>query len=289
MKLFASLICAVSVSAALHAQTGSFAVCERCRFADGLALVENTPLAKGIEGRTVKTIMGPKNVPLTGGTRLMYAYPQTEPFANVKVEQIPARDYTQAKQDLIANFEQILTADDTSTRNYALKPRLNGLEIYGLDKKKLEGGTLGIYLFFADRTHTATTIYLLNGDAGARKFSTLEEYAALRDGFVGALTACVAGHGTAPPAKVATAKHGQPPPTLPRAPEAPVAALPDAPAPQGAAAQAAEASAPAASQSTDSYVPPEAAPLVHPRDAANKKTPARRAVKKSSTAAKKPQ
>ncbi len=194
MRLAVSLSLAAALSITVQAQTSTrFAVYTHCKFSDDLALVETTPLAKGIEGRTVKTIMGSKRVPLAGGVRLMYAYPNTEPLANVKVEQIPADDYEQAKQDLIANFEQILTADDSSSRNYALKPQMNALEIYGLDRKKLEGGVLGIYLFFVDRTHTATTIYFLNQDPGVRKFDTLDEYATLRDRFLATYTGCAAG------------------------------------------------------------------------------------------------
>lgn len=225
--------------AALRAQAPDrFAAYDHCRFSDDLALAEATPLAEGIEGRTVKTIMGNRNVPLAGGTRLMYAYPHTDFFANVKVEQIPARDYTQAKQDLIANFEQILTADDSSTRNYALKPRLNGLEIFGLDRRKLEGGVLGIYLFFVDRTHTATTIYFLNQDPAERKFDNLDSYAALRDGFLDTFTGCAAGHAHSTTSTVMEGQSklaSEAAPSQTPAPEP--AALPDAPLPNGVPAE----------------------------------------------------
>jgi hypothetical protein len=278
--LFASFACATS---ALRAQLPArFAPYEHCTIANGPTLIEDTPLAQGVEGRTVKTVMGAKNVPLAGGTRLLYAWPGTEPFANVKVEAIPADGYRQARLDLTDNFQQILTADDSSERNYALKPRLNGLEIYGLDRKKLEGGVLGIYIFFNERSHIITTVYFLNQEPNLRKFQSLQEYAALRDAFLESFTACASGR----PLRVAAgapALPAAPAPNLPSVPApatsnlaaptlgtgkppAPVATLPDLPnAP--AAAPAAVTSAPAAAASaeiqpspTKAVVPPVPTP-----------------------------
>ena len=74
---------------------------------------------------------------------------------------------------------------------YVLRPRLNGFEIYGLDRVRLEGSTLGIYLLFDNRTQIATTIYFVNADPDKRKFSTLEAYAQLRDRFLDAYTTCI--------------------------------------------------------------------------------------------------
>lgn len=299
-----SLLLVGSLCAAASAQTVTrFTAYSECRFGDDLALAENTPLARGIEGRTVTTIMGTRHVPLAAGVRLMYAYPGTEPLANVKVEQIPADGYPQAKQDLIANFQQILTGDDSSTRNYALKPRLNGLEIYGLDRNKLEGGVLGIYLFFVDRTHTAATVYFLNQDPALRKFGSLKEYAALRDSFLETYTACAAGHAqhaaetakTGPPEEQPAAAQAVGTPQSAAAAENPAAAestttgpnapaaLPDAPLPQGAVAQDAAAATPAHASETAA---------AKPKAAARKKPAARAkavpAKKKKAVAAKKP-
>ena len=267
MKLAASLLLglALTTAPALHAQAfGRFAAYEHCRFHDGLTLVEDQPLAKGIEGRTVKTIMGTKHIPLSSGTRLLYAYPDTQPFASVKVEQIPTADYKQAKQDLIANFEQILTGNDPVTRNYTLKPRLNGTDVYGLDRTRLEGAVVGIYLFFVDRTHTVTTIDFLNQDPTLRRFSSLEDYAPLRDSFVTTYTHCATGGAsattsntevrlppTAPTAEIPAATVAAPPTVEHPASSSPATAaepLPDAPLPNGAAAAEAAPIAPAVAQ-----------------------------------------
>jgi hypothetical protein len=160
-----------------------------CSLADGLSVVETAPLSPGITSRTVKTILGSEEVPLIAGQRVMFAYPGEDFYANVKVELLPEQGYNQAKKALITNFEYILASGDNS-RNYALKPHMNGFEIQGLDRGKREGGVLGIYLLFDDPTRTVVTIYMLNQEP-PRRFKTMEEYARLRDSFLTGYTACI--------------------------------------------------------------------------------------------------
>jgi len=126
---------------------------------------------------------------MTDGRRIMFAYPNEDVYANVKVEILPAEGYAESKDALIGDFEHILASDNTS-RNYALKPRLNGFEIQGLDRSKREGGVLGIYLFFDDPTRTVTTIYFLNQEP-PKRFKTMQEYAVLRDRFLNEYTSCI--------------------------------------------------------------------------------------------------
>ena len=75
--------------------------------------------------------------------------------------------------------------------NTTLKSPQNGFEVHGLDREKLEGGVLGVYLLFDNAPRVVTTIYFLNQEPQTRKFQTMEEYRALRDRFLGAYTACV--------------------------------------------------------------------------------------------------
>jgi len=121
----------------------------------------------------------------------MFGYPNTDFFANVKVERLPAGKYGPEKQVLIDAFDKTLADSPDAARNYSLSRSLNGFEIYGLDRGKLEGGVLAIYLFFDDTSNIATTIYLLNQDPVARKFKTIEEFHSLRDGFLKAYTQCI--------------------------------------------------------------------------------------------------
>jgi len=118
----------------------------------------------------------------------MFAYPGTDFYANVKAELLPAANYSQLKQYLLDNFQYLAHGN---TVNTGLHSPLNGLEIHGLDREKLEGGVLGIYLLFDDSTHVVTTIYLLNQEPQARKFQTIEEYRMLRDRFLVTYAGCI--------------------------------------------------------------------------------------------------
>lgn len=190
----ALVLCLLAAPAAAIAQVApALRPYTTCKFDDGLAVSSLSPLPPGVAGRTVDTLTGKAQVPLLHGERVMLSYPDTDFFANIKVEQLPPDAFEQGKKDLIANFDHILVSGDDSARNmsFALKPMLNGFEVHGLDRLKLEGSTLGIYLLIDDRTHIATTVYFLNQGPLTRKFSTLDEYANLRDHFLNAYTSCV--------------------------------------------------------------------------------------------------
>jgi hypothetical protein len=167
----------------------AFASYTGCTLHDGPAIVETAPLAPGITARTVMTLKGPYTVPMLEGRRLMFAYPDEDFYANVKVEILPKDGYADSKKALTGEFEKILAADDNS-RNYKLKPQLNGFDIQGLDRSKREGGVLGIYLLFDDPTRTVMTIYFLNQEP-PKRFRTMEEYGAVRDHFLAEYTTCI--------------------------------------------------------------------------------------------------
>lgn len=161
-----------------------------CRFDDGLQTLEVLPLPPTVVGRTVETMHGSAKIGLLRGERVYFGYTGTDPFAKVVVEQLPAGSYDTEKADLISNFEQMLASDD-GTRNYALKPTLNGFAIVGLDRSKFEGGAVGVYLLIDDRSGVVSTVYFLDADAARRKFATMAEYTAMRDHFLQTYTACV--------------------------------------------------------------------------------------------------
>jgi len=123
----------------------------------------------------------------------MFAYPGKEFYANVKVEILPEKDYAKTREILIDNFDHILASGGGTTRNYGLKAMLNGLDARGLDREKLEGGVLGIYLLLDDTSRILTTIYFLNQEPEGRSFQTMEEYRVARDRFLDTYSACASG------------------------------------------------------------------------------------------------
>jgi hypothetical protein len=197
--LLGTLVIPISAAAQVNLTLRSYT---DCKFGDGLAITNKSPLPPGAQGRTVETIAGPRQVALLHGEDIMFSYPDSDFFAKVKVEQLPPDSFERGKKYLIANFDHVLAGGDDGARNmaYALKPNLNGFEIYGLDRNKLEGNTLGIYLLIDNRTHIVTTAYFLNQEPSIRRFSTLAGYATLRDNFLDAYTSCVhAPHAVAAP------------------------------------------------------------------------------------------
>jgi len=175
--------------AQVESANSPFAPYTGCSFPDGLSVVETAPLAPGVTSRTVQVINGTYNVRMVAGRRVMFAYPGEDFYANVKVEILPADGYAETRMGLIKNFEWMLASSDNS-RNYRLKSQLNGFDIQGLDRAKREGGVLGVYLFFDNQTHTVTTIYFLNQEP-PKRFTTMEQYASLRDRFLNTYTACI--------------------------------------------------------------------------------------------------
>jgi hypothetical protein len=125
------------------------------------------------------------------GRRVMFAYPGKDFYANVKVEILPEKDYAETRQTVVDNFDYMLATSKDSTRNYELKPKLNGLDVRGLDKDKLEGGVLGIYVLLNDASRMVSTIYFLNQEPKDRSFQTIEEYRVARDRFLSTYVACV--------------------------------------------------------------------------------------------------
>ena len=141
--------------------------------------------------RPAQTLTGPKTIKIADGVFAAFTFSGGPPFANVKIEQLPAANYSGEKADLISEFDKINAAGEDTKRNYDLKPTLNGFEIYGFDRSALDGNVLGIYLFFDNPHHIATTAYFLNAPAGQRKFNSVQEYTGLRESFINAYTLCV--------------------------------------------------------------------------------------------------
>ena len=159
-----------------------------CQFSDGLQVVETDPLASGITSRDVDTDSGPRRIDMKAGVRVMFAYPDTDFYANVKAELLPAANYPELKQFLLDNLQHLAQGN---VMNSALHSPMNGFEAHGLDREKLEGGVLGIYLLFDNSAHVVTTIYFLNQEPQNRKFQTIAEYRQLRDRFLVSYSACV--------------------------------------------------------------------------------------------------
>ena len=161
---------------------------DSCKFSDGLQIVRIDSLPPGVTVRPVETYSGTRQIEMIAGHRIMFAYPDEDFYANVKAEVLPERNFKELKGFLLDNLEHLAHGN---TVNRTLESPLNGLEVHGVDREKLEGGVLGIYLLFDAPNRIVTTVYLLNQEPGDRRFQTIEEYQSLREQFLKSYTACI--------------------------------------------------------------------------------------------------
>src|SRR5579862_8122284 len=113
-----------------------------CHFSDGLQIVKIDPLAPGITERAVDTADGVRHISMNAGLRVMFAYPTSDFYANVKVEALPEDRYPELKKWLIENYNYILSTSKDSRPNSGLNSLTEGFDIRGNDRTKLEGGVL---------------------------------------------------------------------------------------------------------------------------------------------------
>ena len=163
---------------------------ESCSFPDGLQVLDTAPMPGDVHARPVQNHGVAGSVPLLAGERVVFGY-EGVPYANVKVELLPPVDFPANRKLLLDDFADIAASDKGVSRNLTRKPTQSGFSVTGLDRRALQGNTLGIYLLIDDATHIAATVYLLNADPAKRRFKTLDEYAHMRDTFLYNYTRCV--------------------------------------------------------------------------------------------------
>jgi hypothetical protein len=166
---------------------------ESCTFDDGLQIVKIDSLPHGVQQRTIDTTQGPKTIQMVAGRRIMFAYGVGgDFFANVKPEVLPDDTWATEKKSLLDEIAAMLAADHNTMPTTSLPQTMHGLELHGLDRTELKGGTLGFYLLFDNEHHIATSVYLLNQEPLTRRFQTIEQYRQLRTRFLATYTGCIA-------------------------------------------------------------------------------------------------
>lgn len=162
---------------------------ESCSFPDSLQITDIAPMPDDVRERPVQAHGITKQVPLLAGRRITFAYPGAKPYASAKVELLPAEGWLTNRTLLLDDFDDIANSDKTVARNKNRQPTISGFSIVGLDRMAVLGNTLGIYLLLDDKTHVATTIYLLNPPES--KFKAVADYARSRDTFLYNYTHCI--------------------------------------------------------------------------------------------------
>lgn len=127
-------------------------------------------------------------VSVVDGKRVMYAYPGSDFFANLKVERSAWESYRDDKDTVQKSLIEIAQTGGADLQDFSL----HGFSGQTLTKKSLSGNTLGITQLFVDEDQMIVTIYFLNQAPDKRRFKTFEEFVVLRDSFVSGYSECVA-------------------------------------------------------------------------------------------------
>jgi len=162
-----------------------------CKFSEELSVVSAVRFPPDVTSRAVKTASGPKDVSILDGYRILYSYPGTDIFANVKFEMLQPPRYLSDKKSIIEGMEFL-----ASLAKGIKDPLEHGenleYEVYGLNNRTISGkGPISMYTLFNDAEGMVVTVYFLNQKAERRKFQTYEEYLDLRDRFLDELMSCV--------------------------------------------------------------------------------------------------
>lgn len=141
--------------------------------------------------RAIVTETGQQTVSVADGYRVMLAFPDTDPFVNLKIEQSVAGQYAADKKIILEQMESI--ARRVPANAGAVERRLDqGIDIAALNNRALAGGVTSMVTLFDDEREVIATAYVLNQKPARRAFQTFEEYVTLRDRFIGNLTSCMA-------------------------------------------------------------------------------------------------
>jgi hypothetical protein len=167
-----------------------------CPFDDGLKIVDTTHYPKSADNfRELDTSDGKRTVTRVDGYTVKFAYPNTDVFVNLKVEQSSPQSYAKDKETILEHMKWLLSRSKSIDGKELRQVIVNRIEVYGYDRNVLGLGiVMGLYVFFEDRSHKVITIYFLNQRPNKRQPQTIEEYRLLRDKFLNQYTRCVAGN-----------------------------------------------------------------------------------------------
>ncbi|KQQ96266.1 hypothetical protein [Massilia sp. Leaf139] len=161
-----------------------------CPWQDDLKPVSFTRVP-GPFTRTVDTDAGKQSVSVAMGQRVMLAYPGTDPFVNLKLERSVAGHYAADKAAIMAQLRMIERKAPPESGDRVQRVE-RGLEVVALNNRTLTPGVVSMVVWFDDVHGVIATAYLLNQKPERRAFQNFEEYAILRDRFIGDYTACMA-------------------------------------------------------------------------------------------------
>ena len=167
-----------------------YASCEG--FAGGIRIKRQTPRpASEPPWREVTAKGETRKISVIDGIRVVYAFPDKEPFADVKVEASDPAKYAEDKRELQRMFEAVAATEGPGAYKTIAGRGYTGQEVV----KPVLGGTfVGITQLFFDADKVIVSIYFPyfpNIPASALSFNNHGQFVALRAAFVQGYLACV--------------------------------------------------------------------------------------------------
>lgn len=150
-------------------------------------------MSPSVVSRKVDTATGPLFVSIADGYRLMIYRKSTSPFVNLKIERSVEGQFGADRDAIVKQMATLAGGGGQAGPLRVENSTLNGIEIIAINKPAMEtSGVISMYQLFDPRSGTIATAHVLNQEGPAREFNSEGDYAALRDKFIGTLSACMA-------------------------------------------------------------------------------------------------
>lgn len=138
--------------------------------------------------RTVNTSAGEVKISQADGYRILYYNSKNAPFVNLKVELSAEGSYEQDQKHLLEHLNYLNANSQGMESKELITLEYNGYKIYGLSRGSLEkGSTLGTFVMFPGKD-VVVYFYFNNLRPEFRTFTTVDEYKAQRNLFIGEYT-----------------------------------------------------------------------------------------------------
>ena len=141
--------------------------------------------------RPVETPSGTKRVSVADGYRVILAFPNTDPFVNLKIEVSVPGLYAEDKGVVLEEMKAMVASSGDPNVRLERSTR-SGVAIASLNRQTLEGGVIGVYSLFDDAESMIVTVYVLNQLPERRAYQDMDGYKKLRDTFLAEYIQCMA-------------------------------------------------------------------------------------------------
>lgn len=128
------------------------------------------------------------------GYRLMISRKSSSPLVNLKIERSAEGRFTDDRLLLIDQMREIAAGSKPPYQVSLETSVQNGIEVLAINNRDIDhvSGVISMYTLLDAANGNVATAYLLNQRPEVREYASYEEYAELRDRFIGLLAGCMA-------------------------------------------------------------------------------------------------